>query len=137
MLNYAPRSEQRGVCLIHSLYRRSFRSWQVIWFDQGQSRGKEEFPMRDYELTLIIHPDLEEGALNEIVEKVKGWVVEANGSVVKVDFWGKRKLSHIIKKQRDGQYVLFKLQTPTNFVAVLERNLRLTEPVMRFLIAQV
>jgi len=93
--------------------------------------------MREYELVFIIHPDLDETATNEIVERVKGWITEAGGSVDKVDPWGKRKLAYPIRKQNDGQYFLCKTQLPPAFVAELERNLRFVEPVMRFLITAV
>lgn len=91
--------------------------------------------MRDYELVFIVHPDLDETAFKDTVEKVKGWITEAGGSVSKVDFWGKRRLAYPIRKQKEGQYVLIKTQMPPAFSATLERNLRFLEPVMRFLIA--
>jgi small subunit ribosomal protein S6 len=102
--------------------------------DQEQSRGKEDFPMREYELVFIVHPDLDDTALKELVEKVKSWIIDAGGIVSKVDFWGKRKLAYSIRKQREGQYVLFKTQMEPSFGVTLERNLRFLEPVMRFLI---
>ncbi len=92
--------------------------------------------MRDYELILILQPDLEEGATNDLVEKVKGWIVDGSGSVAKIDFWGKRHLAYAIKKQREGQYVHFKMQMPPALGAQLERSLRFQEPVMRFLLTQ-
>lgn len=92
--------------------------------------------MRDYELVFIVHPDLEETALSDVVEKVKGWITEAGGTISKVDFWGKRKLAYIIRKQKEGQYVLVKAEMPPAFTATLERNLRFLEPVMRFLVTQ-
>jgi small subunit ribosomal protein S6 len=92
--------------------------------------------MRDYEIVFIIHPDLEEAALNDVVEKVKGWIVEAGGAITKVDYWGRRKLAYAIRKQKEGQYVLFKAQMPPKFGAQLERNARFLEPIMRFLITQ-
>jgi len=92
--------------------------------------------MRDYEIVFIVHPDLEEMARNEVVEKVKGWITEAGGTIAKVDFWGRRKMAYAIRKQKEGQYVLIKAQMAPTFGAILERNLRLTEPVMRFLITQ-
>jgi small subunit ribosomal protein S6 len=93
--------------------------------------------MREYELVFIVHPDLEENAFKEIVERVTNWITEAGGSVSKVDFWGKRKLAYEIRKQKEGQYVLMRLQMPTTFSVTLERNLRFLEPVMRFLITNV
>lgn len=90
--------------------------------------------MRDYELVFIVHPELEEAAFNDVVERVQGWVTEAGGSVTKTDIWGKRKLAYLIRKQSEGQYVLMELNMSPDFGATLERNLRLLEPVMRFLV---
>jgi small subunit ribosomal protein S6 len=93
--------------------------------------------MREYELVFIVHPDLDENAFNEIIERVTGWITEAGGSVSKVDLWGKRKLAYEIRKQKEGQYVLMRIQIPATFSGTLERNLRFVEPVMRFLITNV
>jgi small subunit ribosomal protein S6 len=101
---------------------------------QEQTRGKEEFPMREYELVFIVHPDLDDTALKEVIEKVSGWITETGGSVSKVDLWGKRKLAYEIRKQKEGQYVLLKTQMDPAFGITLERNLRFLEPVMRFLL---
>jgi small subunit ribosomal protein S6 len=104
---------------------------------QEQTRGKEEFPMREYELVFIVHPDLDDTALKDVVEKVSGWITEAGGLVSKVDLWGKRKLAYAIRKQKEGQYVLLQTQMDPAFGATLERNLRFLEPVMRFLLISV
>ncbi len=93
--------------------------------------------MREYELVFIVHPDLDDTALKEVVDKVNGWITEAGGIVSKVDLWGKRKLAYTIRKQKEGQYVLIKTQMEPTFSATLERNLRFLEPVMRFLLVSV
>jgi len=93
--------------------------------------------MREYELVFIIHPDLDENATNEVVERVKGWITEAGGTIDKVDPWGKRKLAYPIRKQSEGQYFLFNTQMAPTFIVDLERNLRFVEPIMRFLITVV
>jgi small subunit ribosomal protein S6 len=93
--------------------------------------------MRDYELVFIVHPDLDDNAFKEVIDKVQGWITEAGGSVSKVDLWGKRKLAYSIRKQKDGQYVLMKTQMEPTYTATLERNLRFLEPVMRFLLTVV
>ncbi|GAP15026.1 SSU ribosomal protein S6P [Longilinea arvoryzae] len=91
--------------------------------------------MRTYEVILIAQPDLDETALNGVIEKTKGWITEAGGTIDKVDLWGKRRLAFAIRKQREGQYVLIQAQMAPNYTAELDRNLRFLEPVMRFLIA--
>ena len=90
--------------------------------------------MREYEVVFIVHADLEETATNEIVDRVKGWITEAGGTILNVDPWGKRKLAYPIRKQNEGQYFLFKTQMDPTFVTELERNLRFLEPILRFLV---
>ena len=93
--------------------------------------------MRKYELVCILQPELDETALNGALDRVKGWVSDAGGTVDKVDMWGKRRMAYIIHKQRDGQYVLFNLTLPTKATADLERNLRFLEPVIRHMLTSV
>ena len=90
--------------------------------------------MRQYELVLILQPDLDETSFNAAIDKVKGWISEAQGSVEKVDIWGKRRLAYPIRKQTEGQYVLLHVKMEAKFCAQLERNLRFLEPVMRYLV---
>ena len=70
--------------------------------------------MRNYELVCIVQPDLDETAFNEAVERVKSWVSDAGGQIDKVDMWGKRKLAYLIRKQREGNYVLLNITLPTD-----------------------
>lgn len=90
--------------------------------------------MRAYELVFIAVPDLEKTALDELVEKVAGWIKDGDGSIAKIDRWGKRELAYPIRKLKEGQYVLMDIQMDPANCAGLERNLRLTEPVMRYLL---
>ena len=90
--------------------------------------------MRNYELVCIIHPDLDETAFNEALEKIKGWITEGEGTVDKVDNWGRRKMAYMIQKQLEGQYVLIHASMLPTATAELERKLRFLEPVMRHLL---
>jgi small subunit ribosomal protein S6 len=90
--------------------------------------------MRDYELVVILHPDLDENAVNDALKRISGWITEDGGEVVKTDLWGKREMAYPIRKQKHGQYVLFNTKMDPNFGATLERNLGYLEPVMRYLI---
>ncbi len=92
--------------------------------------------MRVYELTFIVHPELDDNAFKDVLEKVKAWITESGGEVTKVDLWGKRKLAYPIRKQIEGIYVYTETKIAPSFVADLDRNLRFLEPVMRFLIVQ-
>ena len=93
--------------------------------------------MRKYELVCILQPDLDETAVNGTLDRVKGWVSDAGGTVDKVDMWGKRRMAYVIRKQRDGQYVLLNITLPAKATADLERNLRFLEPVMRHMLTSV
>lgn len=88
--------------------------------------------MRSYEVIFIVHPDLDETALNGVLDRVQGWIKDSGGSIDKVDQWGKRRLAYSIRKQREGQYVYLETQFAPTFSVELERNLRFLEPVMRF-----
>jgi len=88
--------------------------------------------MREYELIYIVHPDLDESAFNEIVERVNDWITKGGGEIVNTDLWGLKKLAYPIQKQEEGQYVFMLIKTDPSFGVELERNLRLLEPVMRF-----
>lgn len=90
--------------------------------------------MRNYEIVFIVHPDLDENAFKENVEKVKSWITESGGKIEKEDFWGKKRMAYSIRKQTDGQYMLLHAKMMPSFANELDRNFRLLEPVMRFLI---
>ncbi|MBM3152340.1 MAG: 30S ribosomal protein S6 [Chloroflexi bacterium] len=93
--------------------------------------------MRKYELVFIVHPDLDETAFSGVIEKVRGWVTETGGSVDKVDIWGRRKMAYLIRKQREGQYVLMNITTAPTANPTLDQNLRFLEPVLRHMIVAV
>lgn len=93
--------------------------------------------MRKYELVCIIQPDLDEVAFNGVLEKVKGWVSESGGSVDKVDVWGRRKMAYIIRKHKEGQYILLNITLNPAATPDLERNLRFQESVIRHMLSVV
>ncbi len=93
--------------------------------------------MRKYELVCVVHPDLDETAFNGVIEKVKGWIGDTGGNTDKVDVWGRKRLAYSIKKQREGQYVLFNVTMPATGTTALDQNLRFLEPVIRYMITVV
>lgn len=90
--------------------------------------------MNNYELMVIIHPDLDEEATNQALEKIKDWIAKLGGKIEKIDNWGKRRLAYEIQKQNEGVYFLHYVSMPPSAVVDMEKNLRILEPVMRFLI---
>ena len=91
--------------------------------------------MRNYEVVFIVHPDLDDAAFKEIVDRVQGWIKDAGGKVTKADLWGKRRFAYEIRNQKEGQYVLLYTEMEPAFCAELERNLGLQEPIMRYMVA--
>ena len=90
--------------------------------------------MRDYELTLVVRPDVEDTGLASLLEKIKGLITTAGGQGIQVEPWGRRHLAYPIKKITEAQYFLIRAQLPAQALRELERNLRLTEEVLRFLL---
>ena len=90
--------------------------------------------MRDYELVVIITPEFDETATADIVEKVKSWITESGGSIESFEEWGRQKLAYLIRNHKEGQYYLFNIKLDPLAVNTLERNFRLQESILRFLI---
>jgi small subunit ribosomal protein S6 len=89
--------------------------------------------MKLYETTVIFDPGLEEARVNEEVDRVTQSIGQANGEVVDVQRWGKRKLAYTINKRRDGTYVHIKHKSPAPLIAEMDRRFRLNESVLRHL----
>ncbi|MDK1028967.1 MAG: 30S ribosomal protein S6 [Anaerolineae bacterium] len=93
--------------------------------------------MRNYEMLCIFQSDLEDSALKEAIDQVKGWITEAGGKVDNEDEWGKRKLAYLIRKQSEGHYLLLNISLPAEAIQELDRKIRFLEPVMRHLLTTV
>lgn len=92
--------------------------------------------MRNYELVFIVHPEVDDEGLAAAVETVKDLVKRGGGEVAKVDLWGLRRLAYPIQKLGEGQYVLMHLNMAPEGVAELERNLGLSEQIIRHLVVR-
>jgi len=93
--------------------------------------------MRNYELMCIIQPDLDETAMNGVLDKVKGWITESGGSIDKAEVWGRRRMAYTIDKHREGQYVLLNVTMSPTATSALELNLRYQESIMRHMLSVV
>lgn len=87
----------------------------------------------EYELIIIIRPDLDEASAVGIIEKIEATVTGGDGILLVRDDWGQRKLAYIIRKHQKGRYVLFKFIAPPALVAEVERKVRIEDDVLRFL----
>lgn len=89
--------------------------------------------MRKYESIFILRPSLEEEKRNEVIEKFKA-IIAADGEIEKVEEWGNRKLAYEIEKIRDGYYVLVTFKANPTLPLELERNYRISDDVIRYIV---
>lgn len=89
--------------------------------------------MRTYEIMFIVRPDVEEADLDKLIETFSGYVTTGGGEVKGVEKMGRRRLAYTVRKFNDGFYVLFMVAIEGNQVAELERRLRVTEQVIKFI----
>ncbi|CAM3075835.1 30S ribosomal protein S6 [Paenibacillus sediminis] len=89
--------------------------------------------MRKYEVMYIIRPDLEQEAVQATVEKFQG-IISNGGEITKHEVMGKRRLAYEIKKFRDGVYVLVNFNAEPAVVTELERLMKISDEVIRYLI---
>src|SRR5712691_2461995 len=93
--------------------------------------------MRIYEELFIVKPDATEEEVDQFIEQMKSVVTTAGGTVDKVDKWGKRRLAYRVDKYREGTYVLFQFSSEPTVVKELERRLRVSDVVLKFLTVRI
>ncbi len=92
--------------------------------------------MRDYELAFIIGPNVDAEGVTGVVEQVSQYVKTIDGSVASVDVWGRKTLAYPINNHREGTYVLFEAKMLPASLGELERNLKLSEEIIRYLLVK-
>jgi small subunit ribosomal protein S6 len=92
--------------------------------------------LRDYELVMIVSPEVEDEAVSATLERVQGFIADQGGEVKEVKPWGRRRLAYPIDKHREGSYVVAQLSLDPQSVAALENNLELSEDVIRHLVVK-
>jgi len=92
--------------------------------------------MREYEVTIVFNPQLEDEARNQQIERVGGWLTFGEDESAKpvVNLWGQRHLAYPIKKLNEGYYVLYNAKIDPTKLGDLERNIKYNENVIRYLI---
>jgi len=90
--------------------------------------------MKQYECIYILKPNLEEEARAALIEKFSGIVTDNGGEIVKIDEWGNKKLAYAINYIEDGYYVLMYFKSSANINPELERNFKISEDVMRYMV---
>ena len=91
--------------------------------------------MNKYECVLIINPTVEEEKLKEL-EKTFTDMINNDGKVEKVDELGKKKLAYKVRKNDEGIYVVFYFEANPALISELERNFRITDEIIKFLVVR-
>ena len=91
--------------------------------------------MKDYELTVLIHPDLESD-LEKPLAKIRSLVTANGGEIVKEDNWGKKKLAYAIKGEEFAIYVAMDVKLPATAPLKISNTLNITDEVLRYLLVK-
>ncbi len=92
--------------------------------------------MRDYELVVIISPEVTDEEVPITLEKMNQFITDRGGSITDVNQWGRRKLAYPIENFMEGNYVLTQFKMEPKQTAELEASLRLTEEILRHLLVR-
>ena len=92
---------------------------------------------RTYELMFIVRPDMGEEDQDKLISTLESAVTSSGGQVKNVERMGKRRLAYTVRRFHDGIYVLMVVEGGGAVIHELERRLRVTEPVIKFLTVRV
>jgi small subunit ribosomal protein S6 len=92
---------------------------------------------RTYELMFIVRPDMTDEDLDKLIATLGTAVTSSGGTITKVEKMGKRRLAYTVRRFHDGIYVLLTLEGGGAVVLELERRLRVTEQVIKFLTVRI
>ena len=92
---------------------------------------------RTYELMFIVRPDMAEEDLDKLISTLESQVTASNGTVKSVERMGKRRLAYMVRRFQDGMYILITVEGGGALIHELERRLRVTEPVIKFITVRI
>jgi small subunit ribosomal protein S6 len=106
--------------------------------------------MHEYEMVLVIQPELEDEGMNSLIEQISQMITDRGGQVTQVgqltdntgqispiETWKRRRLAYPIRRQHEGYYPVFRMQAGNEVLSELDRSLKLSENVLRHLIVRV
>jgi small subunit ribosomal protein S6 len=92
---------------------------------------------RLYELLFIADPNLGEPEVDTLTTLIQGYAEKEGGKVQKAEKWGKKRLAYLIGKHREGSYVLLTIEGKPTLVKEMERRIRVTDGVIKFITVRV
>ncbi len=91
--------------------------------------------MNKYESVVIVNPNVEENTLKELIERFQT-LINTDGKVEQVNELGKKKLAYEINKNKEGYYVVYDFEANPKLIAELERNYRITDEIIKFIVVK-
>ncbi len=92
--------------------------------------------MNKYEVMYVIDTALEDQARSDVISRFSALVESNGGKVERVDEWGKRRLAYAVNKKTEGYYVLMYISAPSDLPRELERNFKISDAVIRYLVTR-
>jgi small subunit ribosomal protein S6 len=94
--------------------------------------------VRDYEVTVVIQPQLEDAERNQVIERLSNLLVPGSkeDGALTANHWGVRQLAYPIKKFQEGYYVLFEAKIDPSRIRDIERSMQYNEDVLRYLVVR-
>lgn len=92
--------------------------------------------MNYYEKIVILDPNLDDGAVEGFIEKIKDVIIKQGGEILKTDNWGRRKLAYELNKQQKGNYTLLLFKSPPSTIAELERLCKVADSIIKFMVVK-
>jgi len=97
---------------------------------------QEDKKLHDYELVVIISPEVMEEAVDDVMGRISRFITENGGSIPTIERWGKKKLAYPIKHFTEGNYVLARFKMKPKLSKELEASLQISEEVFRHLLVR-
>lgn len=89
---------------------------------------------RDYELVVILNPEIGDDAIEGSLERLSQGITSRGGEITETNHWGRRRLAYPIKRFMEGNYVVTQIKLDPALVPELESSLRISEEVIRHMI---
>ena len=117
-------------------YQKRFLACLGFTFIEPEPHSPEEVKYEAYELLFLVSPTLEEEVREATFKRIDSAITAQGGVVDKVEEWGKRKLAFEVNRLTDGDYSLIDFHADPKDIAEIDRVLRITDAVVRFMIVR-
>jgi small subunit ribosomal protein S6 len=94
--------------------------------------------VREYEVTIIVKPDLDDEARSQVIERVTNWLAPGASEEKRplIEHWGQKNLAYPIRKYAEGYYVYFEVQLDPSALREIERNILYVDDILRHLVVR-